>query len=62
VRLLEIDPQTLKIWARHGLVTAHQYETFGTFAVNGSVPGDPVQRFLTLAPPINVLVGLKYTF
>lgn len=24
-RLLGIDPQTVKIWARHGLVTAHRY-------------------------------------
>jgi hypothetical protein len=24
-RLLGIDPQTVKIWARHGLVAAHRY-------------------------------------
>jgi outer membrane receptor protein involved in Fe transport len=39
-----------------------QYETFGTFAVNGNAPGNPVEPFLNPAPPINVLVGLKYTF
>ncbi len=43
-------------------VTNNSYETFGTFAVNGREPGNPVQRFLTPAPPINVLAGLQYVF
>jgi iron complex outermembrane receptor protein len=38
------------------------YETFGTFAPNGLQPGNPVERFLTPAPPINVLAGLHYVF
>ena len=40
----------------------NRYETFGTFAVNGLAPGQPVERFLTPAQPINVLAGLQYTF
>jgi iron complex outermembrane receptor protein len=39
-----------------------KYETFGTFAPNGLQPGNPVERFLTPAPPINVLAGLQYVF
>ena len=43
-------------------VTNNSYETFGTFAINGREPGNPVQRFLTPAPPINVHAGLQYVF
>ena len=39
-----------------------RYETFGTFAANGREPGSPVQRFLTPAPPLNVLAGVQYAF
>ena len=39
-----------------------KYETFGTFAPNGREAGNPVERFLTPAPPINVLAGLQYVF
>lgn len=39
-----------------------RYETFGTFAPDGRQAGTPVTRFLTPAPPINVLVGAQYTF
>jgi iron complex outermembrane receptor protein len=39
-----------------------RYETFGTFAPNGRRPGAPIERFLTPAPPINVLGGLSYRF
>jgi outer membrane receptor protein involved in Fe transport len=38
------------------------YETFGTFAPNARRPGDPVERFLTPAPPIHVLAGISYQF
>ena len=34
----------------------------GTFAVNGREPSNPVERFLTPAPPINFLVGAQYVF
>ena len=40
----------------------NEYETFGTFAPNGKVEGTPVERFLTPAPPINVLAGASYRF
>jgi iron complex outermembrane recepter protein len=40
----------------------NEYETFGTFAPNGKVQGTPVERFLTPAPPINVLAGASYRF
>ena len=37
----------------------NRYDTFGTFAPNGRVPGHPGARFLTPAPLSNVLVGLS---
>jgi iron complex outermembrane receptor protein len=40
----------------------NEYETFGTFSPNAKRPGDPIERFLTPAPPINVLVGVSYRF
>jgi outer membrane receptor protein involved in Fe transport len=40
----------------------NDYETFGTFAPNGRLPGNPIEPFLTPAPPINVLVGASYRF
>jgi outer membrane receptor protein involved in Fe transport len=39
-----------------------RYETFGTFAPNAKLPGDPVQPFTTPAPPIHVLAGVSYKF
>jgi outer membrane receptor protein involved in Fe transport len=39
-----------------------KYETFGTFAVNGRDPDNPVERFLTPAQPINFLAGIQYVF
>jgi iron complex outermembrane recepter protein len=43
-------------------VLDNRYETFGTFAPNARTPGAPVERFLTPAPPINVLAGLRYVY
>ena len=40
----------------------NRYETFGTFAPNARMPGTPVERFLSPAPPINVLAGLQYRY
>lgn len=40
----------------------NRYATFGTFAPDGRLAGAPVVRFVTPAPPINVLAGLQYTF
>jgi iron complex outermembrane receptor protein len=43
-------------------VLDNRYETFGTFAPNGRLPGNPIERFLTPAPPINALAGLQYEY
>lgn len=43
-------------------LTNNRYETFGTFAPNAKVAGDPIERFLNPAPPINVMVGASYRF
>ncbi len=43
-------------------LTDNRYETFGTFAPNAKVAGDPIERFLNPAPPINVMVGVNYRF
>ncbi len=40
----------------------NKYETFGTFAPNAKVSGDPIEPFLTPAPPVNVLAGVSYRF
>jgi outer membrane receptor protein involved in Fe transport len=40
----------------------NKYETFGTFAPNAKLPGDPIEPFLTPAPPINVIAGVSYRF
>lgn len=39
-----------------------RHETFGTFAPDPHLNGAPVVRFVTPAPPINVVGGLRYTF
>src|SRR5262249_27742277 len=51
---------TASLWVFNLLNDAH--ETFGTFAPNAKLPGDPVQRFTTPAPPISVQAGLSYRF
>ncbi|PYO33726.1 MAG: hypothetical protein DMD86_10225, partial [Candidatus Rokuibacteriota bacterium] len=40
----------------------NRYETFGTFAPDARLPGLPVVPFVTPAPPINVVAGVRYTF
>jgi outer membrane receptor protein involved in Fe transport len=40
----------------------NSYNTFGTLAPDGMLPGTPVLPFVTPAPPLNVLAGLRYTF
>jgi iron complex outermembrane receptor protein len=52
----------LETFARVNNVFNTEYETFGTFAPDARQPGAPVVRFLTPAPPINVLVGVQYAF
>jgi len=43
-------------------VLDRRYVTFGTFAANPTVAGDPVQRFLTPGLPRHVLVSLSAEF
>lgn len=43
-------------------LTNNHYETFGTFAPNAKVAGDPIERFLNPGAPINVLAGASYRF
>jgi len=73
-----LQPPLASYWVLNGGLTArwrgfeafvrinnvldNRYETFGTFAPNGRLAGNPIERFLTPAPPINVLAGLHYTF
>ena len=52
----------LEIFTRVNNLFDVRYETFGTFAINGRAPGNPVERFLTPAPPLNALVGAQYVF
>jgi outer membrane receptor protein involved in Fe transport len=37
-----------------------RYETFGTFARDGKAPGQPVVAFLTPAPPLRVVAGIRW--
>ena len=58
---------TLRLRAVEAFVSVNnaldeRYATFGTFAVNGREAGQPVQRFLSPGPPLNVLAGLRYAF
>ncbi len=36
------------------------FETFGTFAPNGRVSGQPIEPFLTPGPPLRVVAGLRW--
>lgn len=40
----------------------HRYVTFGTFAQNPTVPGSPIQRFLTPGQPRHLLASLSLDF
>lgn len=51
---------TASIWVFN--LFNNEYETFGTFAPNAKLAGDPIQRFTTPAPPISVQGGLSYRF
>ena len=52
----------VEAFVRVNNVLDERYQTFGTFAANGREPGNPVQRFLTPAPPLSVLAGVQYAF
>jgi iron complex outermembrane receptor protein len=55
-----VGPLTGFLWIDN-LANA-RYETFGTFAPNGKLPGSPVQPFATPAAPIHVLAGVTYRY
>jgi iron complex outermembrane recepter protein len=38
----------------------NRYETFGTFAPNGRIPGQPIEPFLTPGAPLRVVAGLRW--
>jgi len=59
---LEIRRDRLEAFVKINNLFDAEYETFGTFAPNGKVPGDPIEPFLTPAAPINVLAGVSYRF
>jgi len=40
----------------------NRYDTFGTFAPDARQVGTPIVRFVTPAPPINVIGGVRYAF
>lgn len=58
--LLLGDIGRIEVSRRPSILNA--YETFGTFTVAGRAPGNPVERFLTPAPPISVFAGVQYAF
>ena len=51
---------TASLWVNNLL--NNEYETFGTFAPNAKLPGNPIEPFLTPALPINVLGSVSYRF
>lgn len=59
---LDLHWKRLSGFVKINNLTNNRYNTFGTFAPNAKLPGAPVERFMTPAPPINVLVGASYRF
>ena len=59
---IDLHWKNLKGFVKINNLGDNQYETFGTFAPNAKVAGEPIERFLNPAPPINVLVGASYRF
>ncbi|MCZ7625705.1 MAG: TonB-dependent receptor [Candidatus Methylomirabilis sp.] len=59
---LDLHWQQVAGFVKISNLTDNRYETFGTFAPNAKVAGEPIERFLNPAPPINVLVGMSYRF
>lgn len=59
---IDLRWKNLKGFVKINNLGNNKYETFGTFAPNAKVAGDPIERFLNPAPPINVLVGASYRF
>jgi outer membrane receptor protein involved in Fe transport len=59
---ITIRHRGLEAYLKVNNVLNNRYETFGTFAPNSHESGTPVERFLTPAPPISMLAGLRYVF
>lgn len=59
---MTIRHRGLEAYLKVNNVLDNRYETFGTFAPNSHEPGAPVERFLTPAPPISMLAGVRYAF
>lgn len=59
---LDLHWKNLKGFVKINNLGNNRYETFGTFAPNAKVAGEPIERFLNPAPPINVLAGVSYRF
>jgi iron complex outermembrane recepter protein len=52
----------LEVFASVNNLLNNKYENFGTFAPDARRDGSPVVRFVTPAPPVNVVGGLRYAF
>jgi iron complex outermembrane recepter protein len=59
---MTITHRGLEAYLKVNNVLDNRYETFGTFAPNSREPGAPVERFLTPAPPVSMLAGVRYVF
>jgi iron complex outermembrane recepter protein len=59
---MTIKHRGLEAYLKVNNVLDNRYEAFGTFAPNSHEPGAPVERFLTPAPPISMLAGVRYVF
>ncbi len=59
---MTIKHRGLEAYLKINNVLDNRYESFGTFAPNSHQPGAPVERFLTPAPPISMLAGVRYVF
>ena len=59
---LSVHWRGLETFANINNVLNNRYETFGTFAPDARLDGAPVVRFVTPAPPISVVAGLRYAF
>jgi iron complex outermembrane recepter protein len=59
---MTIRHRGLEVYLTVNNVLDNRYETFGTFAPNAREPGAPVDRFLTPAPPLSMLAGVRYVF
>jgi outer membrane receptor protein involved in Fe transport len=52
--------RTLSAFVRATNLLDRRYSTFGTYSVNGQAPGQPIEPFLTPAPPLQLFAGLRW--